>query len=82
VLLSGDFGGMIIPYTNRRTSNPGGGNYPGLVTLNSGAYHAALWSVEVVGDNNARYLRVQANGLAVTSIRGREALSVRPVADQ
>ena len=82
VLLSGDFGGMMIPYTNRRTSNPGGGNYPGLVALNSGAYHAALWSVDVEGDNNARYLRVQANGLAVTSIRGREALSVRPVADQ
>ena len=73
--------GLVIPYTNRRTSNPGGGNYPGLITLNGGASHAALWSADVDGDNNARYLRVQGSGHAMASIRGREALAVRPVAD-
>ncbi len=73
--------GLVIPFTNRRTSNPGGSNYPGLLTTNNGAQHAALWGAEVDGDNNARYLRVQANGHAISVIRGREALSVRPVAD-
>ena len=73
--------GLVIPFTNRRTSNPGGGNYSGLITLNGGAAHAALWSADVDGDNNARYLRVQTSGHAVASMRGREALAVRPVAD-
>ena len=75
-------GNLVIPFTNRRTSNPGGGNYPGLITLNGGAYHAAFWAAETDGDNNARFLRIQANGHAVSVLRGREALSVRPVADQ
>ena len=79
--VSAHLGGLVIPFTNRRTSNPGGYTYPGLITLNGGVYHAALWSTDVDGDNNARYLRVQSNGHAVTVIRGREALSVRPVAD-
>ena len=78
---SASMDGLVIPFTNRRTSNPGGGSYPGLITLNGGVYHAALWSADVDGDNNARYLRVQANGHAVVSIRGREALAVRAVAD-
>lgn len=80
--VSATVGNLVIPFTNRRTSNPGGSNYPGLITLNGGAYHAALWCAETDGDNNARYLRVQANGHAVAAMRGREALSVRPVADQ
>ena len=70
-----------IPMNNRRSSNPGGGNYPGQLVLNNGVAHAALWSADVDGDNNARYLRVQGNGHVVASIRGREALAVRPVAD-
>lgn len=73
--------GLEIPLNNRRSSNPGDGHYPGTLVLNNGAQHAALWSSDVDGANNARYLRVQGNGHTIGSVRGREALSVRAVAD-
>ena len=79
--VSATMGGLVLPFTNRRTSNPGGGNYPGLLTRHNGVSHAALWGAEVDGDNNARFLRVQSNEHSVSVIRGREALSVRAVAD-
>lgn len=79
--LPADLGGLVIPFTNRRSSNPGGGNYPGKLVLNNDNPHAALWSADVDGANNAHYMRVQGNNHTTASIRGREGMSVRAVAD-
>ena len=79
--LPANLDGLGIPFSNRRSSNPGGGNYPGQLVLNNNNPHAALWSADVDGANNAFYMRVQGNSHTVASIRGREGLSVRSVAE-